>query len=1119
MGTVRIIGGRSGRVWPLVLQAVRESRQAGRGTVLYVPEQYTLQAERDLITGLELPGLLEIRVVSPRKLRMLVRERAGSGTRPLLSEAGRAMAIHRTMTEKAEELAYYRNMADLPGAVQRVGEALDELRESDVTAEELAGCAGSAETGAESAKLKDLGIIRSGYEQLITEQFDDEKTVWTDTVNRLAGSGLWQGADLAVYGFDSIRPDLRELLAGVCGQVNSASVFLTMDAETAPDGRIFTQQHLSVRQLAQALEEAGCGTERVWPGTEREDCAPPLAWLDRYLFAGETQPWQGDAGSALTLYAAATPWDEAERISAALRQWRKEGIPWHRMAVAVPSGGEAASILRANLRINGIPFVCQQKDSATDHPLCRMLTAALSCLGEGYRTDDVITAARSGYTTLTEAEGLALEEYAAAHGIEGRRWEKPFTAGDGAAEAERIRVKFITPVEELRTKLKKARTAQASAEALAAFLDAEEAGLRLQEQEEALLANGMYREAVVNRQMLQTVTEILEQLRVLLGSRRARIGDLKQMLLNALATVSVASLPEQENGVVIGEVGHLLSGEVDALALPRLQDGALTAPESGWLTDTERRRMEEATGKTIGISRELGCLIREYDFYRTMTLPRKHLLVSWCLKSEDGGVMQPDSLAGRLKELFPGVREEGGVTDAGRQAKPVTPLAALDGLGPMLSDLKNGRAEDLTESWKTALVSLLHHGVYAETARRMLEELLPAEEKRLNRDTARRLFSLDRLSVSRLEAFAGCPYRHFIDYGLRPVQRESFEFADNDAGDFFHEALDRFMKQAGETEGWPGLPEEQADGIMDAVLAELTEQWTDSPLRADALGEWQGGEYLRRVRRAARVLTRFAANSEFRTIGTEQAFGEPDGLPPVMIPLKDGSQAAIRGKIDRIDTYENGEGVWLRVVDNKSREKKPDPARMATGEQLQLMIYLKAAAAAVPGARLAGALYFPVEDREVATASDNPADIEAERMAAARMKGLVTAREDVVRAMDRDIAPYSVDQVFNQDGSVRKGARWAVEEETLRVLTEAAADLAGELCDRMRDGEIAAAPREDNSGSPCRWCGYRSICRAGRDSGRPRDPETTYRAIAEAAAGKKLRENEKQGIMTEEKNP
>ena len=1104
MGRVKIIGDRNGRIWPLVLRAVQESREAGRRLVLYVPEQMTLQAERDLITGLNLPGLLEIRVISPRKLRMQVREKAGTGTKRTLNEMGRAMAVHRVMTEKEGELRYYRSMTGLPGAVKRIGGALDELRESEITPEELAAYAGAAATGAEQAKLGDLQVIWNGYRELTAEQFDEEKTAWTDTVNRLERSGLWDGTDLVVCGFDTVRPDLRELLSRICRKVNSVKVFLTMDREEAPDGRIFIQQRESVARLESALAEAGFAAEEVWPHGERTDCAEALKWLDRNLFALNPARWEQDPGDTVTLYAGGTPWDEAAMIAAMLRRWHAEGIPWSNMAIALPAGAAGEGMLRANLKINGIPCVWQEKDRAADHPVCRMLLSALACLSSGYSTGRVITVARSGYCTLTAAEGLLIEEYARAHGVDGRRWQRPFTAGLNAAEAEAVRAKLLAPVEALRTELKEAKTAAASVEAIVHFLETEGVWDALQAEEEVLLQHEMYREAVINRQIWKLLTELLEQLWTLLGERRAAIGDLEHMLESALATADLAALPEQESGVIIGETGHLLAGRIDALILPRTQDGILTAPESGWLTDPERRRLEEATGKTIGISREAGCLIRKYDFYRTLTLPLQKLMVSWSLRSEDGGALQPDGLIAQLRDLFPKLIVRGGVQGDEQQTEPVTPYAALDGIGPRLKDLKDGG--DLPAEWKTALISLLHSGRHGETARQILAELLPAEEKQeLAQETARRLFMTDTLSVSRLEQFASCPYRHFIDYGLRPVRQDSFEFESDDAGTFFHAALERYMNRAGADAAWPHFTPEQVDGYMDAVCAELTEEWEDSPLRSDAVGEWTGEGYLRRVRRAAQVLTRFAANSDFRTIATEQAFGEAEELPPVVMNLSDGSKAVIRGKIDRIDTWENVEGVWLRIVDNKSREKKPDPAKMETGEQLQLMIYLKAAANSMPDARIAGAMFFPVTDREVETAVDDPGKIEADRLNSSRMKGLVTAREDVLRAMDRDISPFSVDSVFNKDGSVSKSAPWAMEEEKLRGLMDAAVEKAGELCGRMRGGEIRATPGEDPAQSACRWCEYHAICRTGFRDNRAPDGETPE----EDTAGKNtLRENE-----------
>jgi ATP-dependent helicase/DNAse subunit B len=84
------------------------------------------------------------------------------------------------------------------------------------------------------------------------------------------------------------------------------------------------------------------------------------------------------------------------------------------------------------------------------------------------------------------------------------------------------------------------------------------------------------------------------------------------------------------------------------------------------------------------------------------------------------------------------------------------------------------------------------------------------------------------------------------------------------------------------------------------------------------------------------------------------------------------------------------------------------------------------------------------------------------------------------------------------------------------MLMDEAVGKAGELCERMRDGETEASPGEDSAGSVCRYCDYRAICRrAGKkirtdDSGEP----------GQQAEGKNtLRESEKQRIMSEEKTP
>ena len=47
----------------------------------------------------------------------------------------------------------------------------------------------------------------------------------------------------------------------------------------------------------------------------------------------------------------------------------------------------------------------------------------------------------------------------------------------------------------------------------------------------------------------------------------------------------------------------------------------------------------------------------------------------------------------------------------------------------------------------------------------------------------------------------------------------------------------------------------------------------------------------------------------------------------------------LRGRIDRVDTYKEGENVYVKVIDYKSGNKKFNLAALYYGLQLQLAVY------------------------------------------------------------------------------------------------------------------------------------------------------------------------------------
>ena len=1083
MQAVRIQGARAGQILPQMLPEIGRCHAEGVRVLLLVPEQYTLQAERELVDGLDLPGLLDIDVLSPRRLARLIRERGGHDGLEPLDDRGRGMALTCALNQTGEELTYYRRVAAMPGLTDKLSSLLGDLQRAGLTPESLREHAEDLTSGAARAKEKDLAAIWAAYEQVIAGRFADSAMQQRALIQRLRPSGVFDGAAVWVYGFDVLPQPMCEMLAEAATLAAQVTVTLTMDAREAADGRVFLTQRRTARQLIACLDARGIPWELRYLPHRDLGRAPALQHLETHLFTRREVPFDGDI-SPVTVHAAANPYAEAIYAARQLRAWYDAGIPWQRMAVAMASPEGLDGILAMTLRAAGIPHYLARKDSAMRHGLCRMLLGALRSATGGYARSDVLVMAKSGFSPLTDEEAAKLENYAVENGIGRGKWLKPFTRGDQAETMEPLRQRLIAPVEALHDRLVKAKNASASVEAVFRLLEDVNAYERLMTREEALLSRGMAAEAAQNRQVWQLIMGLLDQLHALLGTSRANLRDMARFVEAGLTGAVISALPPQPDTVMIGEAGHLMTGRIDALLVMGMQDGAMASTLDSLISEQERAALVEATGRPIGLNHQEQAALRQSDFYRTFALPMTRLTVTFSEGGQDGAALRPAGLIADMKALLPGLTVTGGVTADGSEDAPLSPMIALDGLAQRLREMASGLRAELEPDWRAAMKWLWESPAWHERMAQIIVSAAAHDDRGLLPPAqVRRLFGGEEFSISRLEEFAACPYQHFVDYGLRPVKRGEFTFAADERGNFFHAALQQYATLAAAHPGWPNISEDEADRMMDAVLAPLTQAWEGGPLTEDAMGRQLGTTYAQTIRRAAWLFTRHAQNSHFTTWGTEITFGEEGGLPPVILELRDGHRVALRGKIDRIDRWEGDKGLYLRVVDYKSSHRELDATRLWYGLQLQLMLYLQAASQAVSGANPAGAFYFAVQDPLVQSEEDIREKAEELIAKELRLRGVVLAETEVVDAMDFDIPGFSIGKVFNKDGTVGKQTS-AYTLEEMRALLSHAKKTAAELADAIRDGQIAASPAAiGEKWSACDWCDYRAVC--GIDPSRP----------------------------------
>lgn len=1071
MSKVQIWGVRANRGKSRLFSEINRYRQQGQRVLLLVPEQYTLQAERELIHSLDLPGLMNIDVLSPTRLGRRIQEAAGRQPLAPLNESGRRMALAQALSQCQEELQYYGRVALSAGLPEKLSALLTDFQRAALRPEDLAQHAQTLASGAQSAKEHDLALLFSAYEALIAGRFTDETTQQFDLVDRLSASGIMKDAAVFVWQFDMLSTPFAALLAAGARECAAMRILFTMDTKQAEDERVFLSQRRSAADLCERMRHVGVPVDWLYLDDDFDTPhAPALQHLEKHLFTRKLVDFAGDM-TPVQVHAAANPYAEAAYAAQVLQNWHRAGIPWQRMAVTLADTDHLPGILAVTLQSAGIPCYQARKDSAVRHGLSRMLLGALRCISASFVREDVLQMAKSGFSPLTMAEADLLENYAIVHGVARGKWLQPFTWGADAEEIEPLRQRLMEPVLHLRDALRRAATAAASVEAIFRFLEEVGAYERLMQREEALLSRSMAAEATQSRQVWRILMALLDQLYALLGEQKANLKELSRFVEAGLTGATISSLPPEPDTVMIGEAGHLMTGQLDALLVMGMQDGAMTSSSDSLLTESEQRTLCDATHRAIGLTRQETAALRMCDFYRTFALPSQALTITFSQSGQDGSALRPAGIVEDLKNIFPAMVFSGGVT--ADTSLPLSPALALSGLPAQLRRALETN-QPLPEAWADALRWLWRDPSWHSRAEGVLRALnAHGQSQFLPQAYTRRLFTQDKVSISRLEGFAQCPYRHFVNYGLKPVIRKEYSFDPVDVGDFYHAAMEGFAAQALKDPAFPDLSDEQISRIMDDVLSPLTAAWQDGPLNETPSMRLQGDKYRRTVHRAAWMFTHHAQHSRFKVIGEEVVFGEENGLPPVVLTLHDGRRIALRGKIDRIDRWEGDSGVYLLVSDYKSSRREIDPARLWYGLQLQLMLYLEAACEGLNG-QPAGAFYFTIKDPLV-DAEDVKEAAEKAIAHKLQLKGVVLADVEVTEALDSDPG-YSFAKVFKKDETIAATAD-AYTPEQMQQLLHHAKKTAAELADRIRDGDITASPASIGDWCACQWCECASICK------------------------------------------
>ena len=1071
-GCLNLVTGRSGsgKTAHILTQICRKADMGARDLILLVPDQYSHEAERLLCSAGGDGISLHAEVLTFNRLFSRAAAACGGVADRYIDGAGKVLVMRRALNLAAELTEAYAGKENLTDQVLSLLETATECRSARIRPEDLLRL--SAETaGGLRTKLKDTATVLEIYQGLLGQDLQDPDERLDRLCVLLDETPFAQNCEVWVDGFRSFTAQQYAVLERLFRKNGALTVTLTLDDEEEDD-LLFRNASKTRERLIEMARSAGADIRQtVCSSDEKSDRSPEMAHLEKQLFA--LQPETAGETERIRLWECATSDEEYEACAAEILALVRKGVRFREIAVAAGDFDSKETLFRSVLERYGIPLYIDRKTDVLQLPPVTALLSALNVLVRGWDHTSVFSYLKTGFAGLTPEECDLLENYALVWNIRGSAWygnrvwdmnpegyEESAPDEELLAELGRIRKKVTEPLIRLKRAMDQASDGHGRICALFDFAERIRLYESMEKEAELLRRSGEERLAEDLLSAGEVLTAAAEQFDLTAGDMTCSLREFTELWKLLLSRYSIGAIPSRIDQVVAGDISRIRKRGIRYLFVLGAADNVLPGIPAvqGVFSEEEREELVRLkSGLSESVEDRIGTA--QADAYELLTQPSEGLILS-C--SAEGEI--PSRLIDMVRRLFEGLKPAAPDTGAGR-TMAYAPCLEL-----------SLKAED-GGPYAAAAARVLDGSAEYGAMREKLASSAAIEDQALSRDMVKALYGRKLfLSPSRVERFVSCPFSYFLEYGLKAKKRDRAELTPQVFGTFVHYVLEHTVREVMEKGGFSAVSAEECC----AIAERHAEFYGREVLKADEEPGRFRFLFQRSVDNAVAVVREMAeelAVSRFVPVDFELEFSREGDLPPYEV--KDGEvDLSIRGKVDRVDSWERDGRLYLRIVDYKTGKKEFTLSDVVEGYDMQMLIYLFALAASgrqrygkpvVP----AGILYSSARTRFVQTSPRPTADeVEKERKKTRKHPGLILDEEDVIRAMEDSDNPVWL-PVSRKDGE------WKGSLATDRQMDALHAYIDRKLADCGRsilDGGIQPTRKKRKEYENCQSCDYRQIC-------------------------------------------
>ena len=1110
----------------------------------FVPEQANLEAEQELTARQKGGCVMRIDIVSFRRLLHRLLNELGNRIPTVLDDIGKSLLLRRVLSEQSASLPRFGSKANKPGFVEEVKSLLSEFVRYEVTADVLEDVSGKTDDTLLKDKLRELSLVYRRFREKCGQTQITEDDIYNAMCPLVRESSRMRGSALYFDGYTGFTPTQYNLIGELMKVCADVTISVTIDPEECAEqgGRTecFRMSRETMQMMRKLAEESGHEvTETIVSGRE-EGRAPALSYLSEAIFRREKLPYSGACTDALRL--AAAPDREAEvryvtgEIAKLVRGVAEDGDTKERGGVRYRDIGIIcgdvegySEVFRRSLSEAEIPFFLDRTTEIKDNCLVDYIRSLLAMVYTDMRADVCMRWLKNPINNYDPDSLNYLENYLIARGVRGLSMWKRGLAGDYYAKrvtkadesialAAKI-AEIIVPFAEVMGN--SSTGVREKTETLYRFLTEQNVfavTLAMSDKIAEEPVPWSLRRAAECHAIYKAVIELLDRLHTLLPEPSITLKDYIDILDAGFTEMRLGVIPPEPDCVMIGDCKRSRIPGVRYLYFVGMNDGLVPGSGHGseLLNGKERELLKNEFKIALADTEKEAVDGEEFNILHVLQKPSERLTLTWSESDGEGKKLSESYVIRRIQWLFPCVsvtstvrRErtffdriavDGGIEELlSRYAEAVRGCAADDSDSAALRTLRDWYCSDAPSASRED----------AAAKKRMTRLFREAEsgvfrQPELSPEVAAALYPEDtEYSVTRLESFAQCPFRHFVQYGLTALERTKQEPTQLETGSLCHAVLEYAGQRAAEIGRGgrtPGVEE------MAALLHEGADRARQMPefecFMKDNRSRYLFDTVTDSLVAMAPALSTQLMQGRYRVDQTEKTFSEQLG------------DVCYCGKIDRIDRSSKDGAECFKILDYKSSGKTFRPSLALDGIDIQLPLYLRVAeqmlrregSNAVPAA----ALYMPITvdykdgepltpDQSVAVKQYSPNGVMlVENSFGLENSDRYLSRLDVNFESLEPGSGYASEVVsvsVQKNGTFGKGSVY--EKKGLENLLDAVEAVAADEVSRIRAGEIVIHPyrngRSASAMNSCRYCEYGGLCR--RENG----ASLTYREPGDAA--------------------